>query len=236
MPMASEYEDYLELEWSLFAGDPARQRESAQAVAGVATRRVLDVGCGAGQEMIPFAAAGAWCVGVDIARQSAGVATRLFAERYPGLPVTFARAAAEDLPFDDGAFDVLLCRVVIPYTDNARALGEMSRVLRPGGALLLKVHHLRYYLRKLAAGLRQGSPLSAVHALRVLVSGALYHATGRQPAGGLLLRESFLTAGLLKRELGRAGLTVERELADSNALTPSYLVLKRLAGPYRASS
>jgi SAM-dependent methyltransferase len=231
--MASEYEEYLELEWSLFARDPARQHETRKAVAGVKARRVLDVGCGAGQEMLPFARASVWCVGVDIARESARVGTRLFGEQAPGSSVSFATAAAESLPFCDGAFDVVICRVVIPYTDNARALSEMSRVLRSGGALLLKVHHARYYLHKLASGIRRGSPLFALHALRVLVSGALYHVTGRQPAGGLLLRESFQTTGLLARELGRAGLAIDGELADSNPLTPSYLVVKREVGRAR---
>jgi SAM-dependent methyltransferase len=225
--MSSEYEEYLELEWSLFAGDPTRLRASREAATGVDTRRILDVGCGAGQEMIPFAAAGVCCIGIDIARASSQVGSRLFAELCPAQSVWFATAAAEHLPFADGTFDVVICRVVIPYTDNATALREMSRVLRSGGVLLLKVHHAKYYVHKLVSGIGRKAPLFALHALRVLVSGALYHATGRQPSGGLLLRESFQTAWLLARELGRVGLAIQRELPDSNPLTPSYLVVKR---------
>ena len=228
--MGSEYQRYLETEWMLFAADPRRQEESLRAVAGVEARRVLDVGCGAGQEMIPFAATGASCIGIDIERSSGASGARLFASQCPGTTVAFATAAAERLPFPSGAFDVVICRVVIPYTDNRQALREMARVLRPGGVLLLKVHHLRYYLHKLASGLRQRSPLSAIHALRVLLSGGLYHATARQPSGGLLLRESFQTRWLLSRELRRVGLTIERELPDSNPLTPAYRVRRSGGG------
>ena len=225
----NDYAEYLQHEWLLFAGDAARQAESMRGLEGLECRHVLDVGTGAGQEMIPFASAGASCVGVDISRESGVFGSRLFARHYPALPVQFAAASAEHLPFPSSTFDLILCRVTIPYTDNRVALAEMSRVLRPGGVLLLKTHHPRYYLRKFADGIRKRSPLFSIHALRVLLSGTIFHVTGRQPGPGLLLRESFLTEGRLKKELARAGLTIEGSLPDSNPLTPSYRIVKAVA-------
>lgn len=189
-------------------------------------RRVLDVGTGAGQEMIPFSANGATCVGIDISFASGAFGRRLFARHYPDLPAYFATATAEHLPFQDDAFDLVLCRVTIPYTDNRAAFAEMGRVLRPGGMLLLKTHHLRYYTRKFIDGIRKRDPLFSVHALRVILSGTIFHLTGRQPAPGILLRESFLTEGRLKKELARAGLAIAATLPDSNPLTPSYRLMK----------
>ena len=87
-----------------------------------------------------------------------------------------------------------------------------------------------FYTRKFADGVRRRSPLFSLHALRVLVSGAIFHVTGRQPAGGLLLRESFMTEHLLRKELDRLGLGIDGELSDSNPFTPSYRVVKR-SGP-----
>ncbi|MBA2303519.1 MAG: class I SAM-dependent methyltransferase, partial [Acidobacteria bacterium] len=184
-------------------------------------RRVLDVGCGGGQDMIPFASTGATCVGIDVAHGSGIFGMGLFARHSPDLPVRFITANAETLPFAPGVFDVVLCRVVIPYTDNRAALAEMARVLRPGGILLLKTHNLPYYTRKFLDGIKRRSPLFAIHVARVLLSGTIFLLTGRQPSGGLLLRESFLTDGLLRRMLGRAGLAVEAEMPDSNPLTRS---------------
>ena len=221
-----DYENYLQDEWLLFAADPARQDEAVQATDGIECRHLLDVGTGAGQEMIPFSQRGAICVGIDIAQESGVFGRQLFARHYPSLRVHFATAGAEGLPFPGNFFDVVLCRVAIPYTDNRAALGEISRVLRPGGILLLKTHHLRYYTRKLMEGVRGRKPLFAVHALRVMLSGGIFHATGRQPSQGLLLRESFLTEGRLKKELARAGMRIERSLPDSNPLTPSYRIVK----------
>ena len=225
-----EYEAYMREEWRLFSQDAARQNESSRVMDDVLVRRVLDVGCGAGQEMIPFATRGAGCVGIDITHASGIFGSRMFAAHYPRSPVRFVTAAAEQLPFTAGTFDVVLCRVSIPYTDNRAALSEMARVLRPGGILLLKTHHLRFYTRKFADGVRRRSPLFSLHALRVLVSGAIFHLTGRQPTGGLLLRESFMTERLLRKELDRIGLGIDGELSDSNPFTPSYRVVKR-AGP-----
>jgi ubiquinone/menaquinone biosynthesis C-methylase UbiE len=224
---STEFQDYLRGEWLLFAGDQTRQQAMRDAVKHVPVHRVLDVGCGGGQDLIPFAAMGAACIGIDIAVESGQFAKTLFSTHCPGRPVGFAASAAERLPFTDSSFDVVLCRVAIPYTNNRAAIGEMARVLRPGGVLLLKTHHPAYYVQKALDGVRQRSPLFALHALRVLVTGAIYHLSGWQPHGGILLRETFQTQWLLRRELERHGLRIVDELPDTHPLTPSYRIVKR---------
>jgi ubiquinone/menaquinone biosynthesis C-methylase UbiE len=58
-------------------------------------------------------------------------------------PMTVLRAPAEDLPFDDGSFDVVISTLVLcGVDDQPRALREIRRVLRPGGQLLF-IEHLR---------------------------------------------------------------------------------------------
>ena len=226
--MASEQQSYLEDEWLIFARDATRRQDALRAVAGIVVRRVLDIGCGGGQDLIPFAVAGSRGVGVDLAGDTIRWARDRFARTLPELPVTFATSAAEALPFVDGSFDVILCRVTIPYTDNRTALSEMARVLRPGGAILLRTHRPRYYITKMREGLRRRSPLFAVHALRVLLTGSIYRVTGRQPKGGWLLKETFLTTGMLRKELTALGLHIDRELADSVPLAGSYRIRKPL--------
>jgi SAM-dependent methyltransferase len=225
--MTSEYDSYVSAEWEMFVRDEGRGRASLDAVAGLEVRRVLDVGCGAGQELLPFATQlGAACVGVDVTPEAGRAGRELYAAHAPSASVHFARAAAESLPFAEGAFDVVVCRLALPYTDNARCLSELARVLRRGGALLLKIHHARYYTRKLRAGLRAGQLPSALHAGRVLAAGLVYSLTGRQPRTRLPSRETFQTVRLLRRELARRGLEIRRELRDSNPLTPSFLIIR----------
>ncbi|HEU4594017.1 MAG TPA: hypothetical protein VFS10_02530, partial [Pyrinomonadaceae bacterium] len=113
-----------------------------------------------------------------------------------------------------------------PYTDNARALSEMARVLRAGGVLILKIHHPRYYLTEAARAVSALSPLAFVHAARVLLAGVVYHVTGRQPRTRLVSTETFQTEAMLRRELARLGLKIRREMPDSNPLSPSYVIEK----------
>ena len=58
-------------------------------------------------------------------------------------PITVVRAPAEDLPFDDDTFDTAVSTLVLcGVTDQARALRELRRVLRPGGRLIF-IEHVR---------------------------------------------------------------------------------------------
>ena len=120
----------------------------------------------------------------------------------------------------------MICRLALPYTDNARAVAEIARVLRPGGALLLKFHHARFYVRELIAGLVRLRIKSTVHASRVLLAGAIYHIAGLQPRGWLMGTEVFQTMTLIRRELKRNGLEIQRPLDDSNPVTPSLVILR----------
>ena len=58
-----------------------------------------------------------------------------------GSAAKVLRAPAEDLPFDDGTFDVAVSTLVLcGVDDQPRALREIRRVLRPGGRLLFFEH------------------------------------------------------------------------------------------------
>ena len=219
---------YFRSEWDAFARDRHRQSVARDAVAGLTVHRVLDIGCGAGQQLRPFVEAhGTFGVGLDPSEDAGKIGRELFTTEQPGAHVVFLRGAAERLPFAESRFDLIICRLALPYTDNKLALAEMARVLRPEGALLLKFHHARYYTLKLRQALAAGMAKSALHACRVLAAGALYHGTGRQPRGRLSGGETFQTLWLLRRELRVHGLHIRRLLADSVAATPSLLIVRR---------
>lgn len=221
----NEYVSYVCAEWDLFIADPSRGDASLDAIRHIEVARVLDVGCGAGQELLPFVrdkkAVG---VGIDIA-PGAGISGRkLFATSQASANVDFVRGTAEALPFYSHSFDVIICRIALPYTNNRRTLDEISRVLRPGGVLLLKIHHARFYLRELSKSLFSLNVLVVMHDLQVLLAGMVYHVTGRQPRSYLTGKETFQTRWLLQRELRRRGLSIVREMDDSSPAAPSYLI------------
>ena len=99
-----------------------------------AGERVLDVAAGNGNATL--AAARRWCdvvstdyVGALLARGEA----RASAE---GLAVQFQEADAENLPYADGSFDVVLSTFGVMFTPNQeRAASEMARVCKSGGKI-----------------------------------------------------------------------------------------------------
>lgn len=222
----TDYESYLTIEWEMFARDKARARASLEAVQDLKISRVLDIGCGAGQELLPFAATGAFCVGMDLVPEVGSLGRKLFSQENLAEQVVFLRSAAERLPFGAGSFDLVICRLALPYTDNRVAIAEMARVLRRGGLLLLKIHHARYYINKFWRGLLDGNLLHSVNATRVLTSGVLYHFLGRQVRNRLVTNETFQTRLMLAKEVARSGLAIVREMPDSNPSTPSFVIEK----------
>jgi SAM-dependent methyltransferase len=225
----SEYAGYVLAEWENYRSQPERFRASLAAASGREVSRVLDVGCGAGQELLPFVQRlGARSTGVDISPEAIEIARRQFAKVGCDGQVEFICSPAESLPFEDSAFDVVVCRLALPYTGNAQALSEMARVLRPGGLLILKIHHFRYYGRRLWLALQRAKIRDAGSIARIVLNGTLYHLTGRQPRRRLKPREVFQTRWMLRRILAKLRLEIRGELqdSDSNRRTPVFLIEK----------
>lgn len=99
--------------------------------------RVLDVACGPGFLTRAFARAGAVTTGLD-ATEAFLVFARAEAADEGLANVEFRAGDAEQLPFDDARFDVVTCRAAFHHLPRpARVLGEMRRVCRPGGRVMI---------------------------------------------------------------------------------------------------
>ncbi|WP_103532413.1 class I SAM-dependent methyltransferase [Streptomyces sp. SM11] len=90
---------------------------------------VLDVACGTGLVSRLFAGRVRRLAGVDITPEMAEQARDVLDE--------LVIAPAEELPFDDGAFDIVVCRQGIQFMTLPDAVREMVRVTRPGGRAVL---------------------------------------------------------------------------------------------------
>jgi SAM-dependent methyltransferase len=99
--------------------------------------RLLDAGCGTGFNLLALAGLGR-ASGIDLAPE----ALAFCKER----GVRAVRASLLRLPFPDATFDAVTSFDVLYHawvTDDRAAVGEMARVLAPGGALLVRVPALR---------------------------------------------------------------------------------------------
>ena len=99
---------------------------------------VLDVGCGTGKFLIEVArnVEGVHAVGIDFSESMVKTATSRAHEA--GVAVEFATGDAQRLDFREGSFDRVNCeRVLVHLNDPAAAIGEMARVLVPGGRVAI---------------------------------------------------------------------------------------------------
>jgi 2-polyprenyl-6-hydroxyphenyl methylase/3-demethylubiquinone-9 3-methyltransferase len=97
--------------------------------------RTLDVGCGGGLLAEEFAQIGCRITGVDPSSLSLEAA-RAHAVA-AGLEIEYRSASGERLPFEDGAFAAVYCCDVLEHVDDVGAtIGEIARVLEPGGVFL----------------------------------------------------------------------------------------------------
>ncbi|QEC50644.1 class I SAM-dependent methyltransferase [Baekduia soli] len=108
----------------------------AEAAGAGPGRRVLDVAAGTGNASIPAALRGADVVASDLTPEllEAGRARAQAA----GVELDWVPADAENLPFADASFDVVMSAIGAMFTPHhERTAAEMARVCRPGGTVAL---------------------------------------------------------------------------------------------------
>jgi len=178
--------------------------------------RVLDVGTGTGLCALAAARAAlgrAQVLGVDLSDGMLRVAREKALRA--GLTADFDRMDAERLELEDASCDVVLSLfALLHFPDPARALGEMRRVLKPGGRLalaagsappLLSRFAARRALELLAERLARAPKLRAPEALEALLEQML---PARQTEQTELARHGPMRAARLDRLVADAGFRV----------------------------
>jgi len=98
--------------------------------------KVLDVGCGTGNQSLPAARTGATVTGVDIATNLLAQARQRAADE--NLKIQFDEGDAEQLPYGDAQFDVVLSMFGAMFAPRPELVAsEFKRVCRPGGLIAM---------------------------------------------------------------------------------------------------
>ena len=142
--------------------------------------RLLDLGCGTGRLLIPFARKGFWTLGVDLSAEM----LRVTGEKAAAAEVQVSRLQANVVELDclaDQSIDYAACMfstlgMIAGEEQRRRVIGHVHRLLRPGGRFVLHVHNRwfnfwdtegrRWLLRDLArrlAGWPNGDRVMPVH-------------------------------------------------------------------------
>jgi len=139
----------------------------------VANKDVLEIGCGMGTHAAMLARCGARITAIDLTEKAVETAKHRF--EIFGLQGEIKQADAEQLLFPDGSFDFVWSWGVIHHSRSTESIvTEITRVLRPGGRVMIMVYYrpsLVYYLH---AGLIRGVLLGKLwrHSLQDIYTAA----------------------------------------------------------------
>jgi tellurite methyltransferase len=105
---------------------------------------ILDAGCGSGRNLVYFLRNGFDVYAIDPNPASVEAVKELSQTLAPAIPLTnFKVATAEDMPFDDGYFDLVISSAVLHFAHSEAhfesMLYSMWRVLKPGGYLFARL-------------------------------------------------------------------------------------------------
>jgi ubiquinone/menaquinone biosynthesis C-methylase UbiE len=161
--------------------------------------RVLDLGCGSGQDLASWGVtASDEVTGLDIDDN------RLIAARVRFPNRTFLRGIGECLPLEDESFDRAISAVALPYMNIQKTLAEIHRILVPGGRLSLSLHPPSFTIAELLHNAIP-KPVPTLFRLYVMANGLLFHCTGRAVGFVKGRTESFQTERGMRIALNRAG-------------------------------
>lgn len=137
--LAQGYDDRLR-------NDPLCQADIAFTAARVAgPGRLLDLGCGTGRLLIPFAQRGWWCLGVDLSDEMLRVAAA--SARTANVRINLLKANLVELDgLKAGSFDLAACLfstlgMIRGASARRQVVAHVYRLLRPGGQFVLHVHN-----------------------------------------------------------------------------------------------
>ena len=108
-------------------------------------KSVLEIGCGLGKDFSRFASAGALATSIDMSIESLKLTKKRF--EIFGLKGNLCLADAENLPFKDGAFDLVFSWGVFHHTPNTqKAISEAHRCAKPGGKIIVMLYNRYSFL------------------------------------------------------------------------------------------
>lgn len=98
-------------------------------------KRVLDLGCGKGENLLPLAANGADVIGVDLSPELLRFAERRVEKS--GLAAAVAVGSAYATGLRSGSVDAIFCAALVHHLEIPRVRAEMLRILKRGGYVVL---------------------------------------------------------------------------------------------------
>jgi ubiquinone/menaquinone biosynthesis C-methylase UbiE len=112
---------------------------------GYEGKNLLEIGCGAGIDLVRFARGGANVSGIDLSKTAIDLACKNFEQSQQNADLRVMNG--ECMQLADNTFDVVYAHGVLQYTaDPEKMVAEIHRVLKPGGQAILMVYNKHSWL------------------------------------------------------------------------------------------
>jgi ubiquinone/menaquinone biosynthesis C-methylase UbiE len=166
------------------------------------TERILDLGCGTGDSWRKLGLPVENCrvVGIDIQRDRVQTAHLKYGSQGWG----YVCARGEEIPLPDGSIQGVFCNVALPYMHIPHTLGELHRVLVPGGWLKASLHTPTFTWSEFRQSFPH--PKQCLFRIFVLLNGMVLHFSGNVICLGRVA-ESCQTSAGMRIALRSAGFT-----------------------------
>jgi ubiquinone/menaquinone biosynthesis C-methylase UbiE len=107
---------------------------------GYEGKNLLEIGCGAGIDLVRFASGGAKVTGIELSKTAIDLACKNFEQSEQNADLRVMNG--ECMQFADNTFDVVYAHGVLQYTaDTEKMMAEIHRVLKPGGEAIMMVYN-----------------------------------------------------------------------------------------------
>jgi ubiquinone/menaquinone biosynthesis C-methylase UbiE len=137
-------EDYLRDQYRSVKDYPAlwmRHRYTLDLL-DVSAKAVLDIGCGPGEMLVELLNRGCTVAGTDISEGMVELARQNTSKHSHTNRLDLRVGDIEAMSYAPESFDTAICSGVIEYLqEDSKALAELNRVLKPGGALIISVRN-----------------------------------------------------------------------------------------------
>ncbi len=156
---------------------------------------ILDIGCGIGQTFVALPKLhGRLLIGFDVDLKCLTYGSSSFDY------IIFVNGTAEQLPFSNKLFDLVVSRVSLPYTNIPHTLAEIERVLKKDSRVWITLHSFSMTWKNLVASLRKFMIKDIIYRCYVILNGVIFSFSGIQfPFLKKRKYESFQTISGMKK-------------------------------------
>lgn len=117
-----------------FQGETSPEyKEVIKMLGNVESKKVLNLGCGLGEEAVYLAKLGAKVAAIDISRKMLSVTKKLALLKYNVKNISYYHMSAEKLEFSNGTFDAVVGCNILHHVEILKTIKEVKRVLKTNG-------------------------------------------------------------------------------------------------------